>query len=80
MIPCIPPNAPFGARQRAWLNGWLAGIFADAGMAAGPVSAAPPVDLKTLLIMYGSQSGSAEGIGGGLGAGELGDRGPASAH
>jgi sulfite reductase (NADPH) flavoprotein alpha-component len=67
MIPCIPPNAPFDARQRAWLNGWLAGIFADAGMAAGPVSAAPPVDLKTLLIMYGSQSGSAEGIAKSLG-------------
>ena len=67
MIPCIPPNAPFDARRRAWLNGWLAGLFADAGMAPNPTPAAPAVELKPLLIMYGSQSGSAEGLASRLG-------------
>ena len=62
MIPCIPPNAPFDAQQRAWLNGWLAGLFADAGMAVNPPPSEPAVELKPLLILFGSQSGSAEGL------------------
>ncbi len=66
-IPSIPPNAPFDAQQRAWLNGWLAGLFSDAGDASSPVSSGPTVELKPLLIMYGSQSGTAEGIAKGLG-------------
>ena len=61
-IPTIPPNAPFDARQRAWLNGWLAGVLSDTGMAGSGTQTGPAVELKPLLIMYGSQSGSAEGL------------------
>ncbi|MES2571305.1 MAG: flavodoxin domain-containing protein, partial [Verrucomicrobiota bacterium] len=67
-IPFIPDNAPFTPEQRLWLNGYLAGVFSDAtlpgqagagltGMPALP--AAPP---KTLGIVFGSQTGTAEGL------------------
>lgn len=65
-IPCIPPNAPFNAEQRAWLNGYLAGLFADAS-ATGPATANAPAapaaaPAEPLLILFGSQTGSAEGL------------------
>lgn len=67
-VPVIPPSAPFTAEQRAWLNGYLAGLFSrgvpdprltprDAGPA---VNAAPP--LVPLTILFGSQTGTAEGL------------------
>ena len=28
-LPVIPSNAPFTAEQRAWLNGYLAGLFSN---------------------------------------------------
>lgn len=61
-IPYIPTSAPFTTEQRAWLNGYLAGLLssADIGEAAAPVPA--PVAKEPLLIMYGSQSGTAEGL------------------
>ena len=65
-IPVIPPNAPFDTQQRAWLNGWLAGVFSDAAAAGTDAPAEAAVELKPLLIMYGSQSGSAEGLAKGL--------------
>ena len=34
-VPFIPDNAPFTAEQRAWLNGFLAGIFSSAPAPAG---------------------------------------------
>ncbi len=59
-VPLIPENAPFSTEQRAWLNGFLAGVLnrgaAPAGMAAS--QAAKP----TLLIAFGSQSGNAESL------------------
>ena len=69
-IPYIPSSAPFTAEQRAWLNGYLAGRFADANIGEDisgqvtPVPAAPP---KPLLVMYGSQTGSAERLAKNLG-------------
>ncbi len=43
--PVIPANAPFSEAQRAWLNGFLAGLFgspgADAGMSVAGSVAAP---------------------------------------
>lgn len=69
-IPYIPSSAPFTAEQRAWLNGYLAGRFADANIGEDisgqvtPVPAAPP---KPLLVMYGSQTGSAERLARNLG-------------
>ena len=63
-IPCLPENAPFTPEQRAWVNGFLAGLFAPAGPlaapAAGPAPAAPA--RRSLRIAFGSQTGTAEGI------------------
>ena len=63
-IPTIPANAPFTAEQRAWLNGYLAGLFSDADSAeAGTAaSSAPAAPAQPLLVMYGSQTGTAEGL------------------
>jgi sulfite reductase (NADPH) flavoprotein alpha-component len=57
-VPFIPENAPFTAEQRAWLNGFLAGIYSHTE--AVPAAAAPPA-LK-IAVLYASQSGTAEGL------------------
>ncbi len=62
-LPFIPDNAPFSPEQRAWLNGFLAGMFSRApggAPAAAPALAAPA--LAPLTILFGSQTGSAEGL------------------
>jgi sulfite reductase (NADPH) flavoprotein alpha-component len=63
LAPCIPENAPFNAEQRAWINGYLAGLFSTANgqpvAAAATVAAAP---LRSLVILYGSQTGTAEAL------------------
>lgn len=58
LVPYIPDNAPFTEEQRAWLNGFLAGIFSSAPVAA---IAKPAPSLK-IAVLYASQSGTAEGI------------------
>src|SRR6266851_1454142 len=55
-VPFIPESAPFTAEQRAWLNGFLAGIYSSAEPAAEPLPA-----LK-IAVLYASQSGTAEGL------------------
>ena len=64
MTPFIPENAPFDATQRLWLNGYMAGLLAGKGYAAsgtatanGAPGAAPT---EPLLILFGSQTGTAE--------------------
>jgi sulfite reductase (NADPH) flavoprotein alpha-component len=57
-IPFIPENAPFTAEQRAWLNGFLAGVFASNAQPAA-VDAKPS---HRIAILYASQSGTAEGL------------------
>src|SRR5438477_956125 len=61
-VPYIPSNAPFTPEQRAWLNGYFAGLFADANFPepATGAAAAPPPKQEPLLILYGSQTGTAE--------------------
>jgi sulfite reductase (NADPH) flavoprotein alpha-component len=46
--PLIPENAPFSPAQRAWLNGFLAGLYggAQAGSSAGMSTAAPPSEAE----------------------------------
>lgn len=64
-LPFIPDNAPFSAEQRQWLNGYLAGYFSDAGVGAralAGLSAAPAAPAKPLVLLYGSQTGTAEGL------------------
>jgi sulfite reductase (NADPH) flavoprotein alpha-component len=40
--PLIPESAPFSPAQRAWLNGFLAGLYGGAAGASENTSAAPP--------------------------------------
>src|SRR5438445_12205124 len=56
-FPVIPDNAPFSADQRAWLNGFLAGLFSRSSAAA--TAPATPA-LAPLTILFGSQTGTAE--------------------
>ena len=57
-VPFIPDNAPFTAEQRAWLNGFLAGIYSHT---EATIAAEPPPALK-IAVLYASQSGTAEGL------------------
>lgn len=60
--PFIPDNAPFSPEQRAWLNGFLAGMFSTNG--EHPAGTGSPISngvhKAPLAILYGSQSGNAE--------------------
>jgi sulfite reductase (NADPH) flavoprotein alpha-component len=43
-VPIIPDSAPFSPEQRAWLNGFLAGLYGGAETAAAPAPATPVED------------------------------------
>jgi len=71
-VPYLPESAPFSPAQRQWLNGYLAGLFSSAfvdpadlataangGAAASATAATPAV---AVTVLYGSQTGTAEGI------------------
>lgn len=58
--PFIPDSAPFTAEQRAWLNGFFAGVFSR--QSAGISSAPAPQALTPLTILWGSQTGSSESL------------------
>lgn len=62
LVPVIPENAPFTPEQRAWLNGFLAGLFSRAPLAAANLGGAlsPAAPLQPLTILFGSQTGNAE--------------------
>ena len=55
-VPLIPEDAPFTPAQRAWLNGFIVGMFAPAAPPSAP--AAPMLEVA---VLFGSQSGTAEG-------------------
>ncbi|GGA61350.1 sulfite reductase subunit alpha [Edaphobacter acidisoli] len=55
--PFIPETAPFTPDQRAWLNGFLAGIFAEPAAATQP-----EVVSLNIAVLYASQSGTGEGL------------------
>jgi sulfite reductase (NADPH) flavoprotein alpha-component len=62
--PFIPETAPFSLEQRAWLNGFLAGMYSG-GNGATPQpggASAPAASAEPLLILFGSQTGTAEGL------------------
>ena len=60
VVPNIPDSAPFTPEQRAWINGYLAGLFATGEASSSNNGASAPK--APLLVMYGSQSGTAEGL------------------
>jgi sulfite reductase (NADPH) flavoprotein alpha-component len=63
LVPCLPENAPFTPEQRAYLNGFLAGLFSRMPAPAGMVPAAASGEkLAPLSILFGSQTGNAEGL------------------
>ncbi len=54
-VPVIPENAPFTPAQRAWLNGFLAGMFSAR-------IAAPPAKRPALIIHFATETGNSEGL------------------
>lgn len=58
-VPFIPENAPFSTEQRAWLNGFIAGMFSN--MTGGATAEAAQA-VKPLTILFGSQTGTAEAL------------------
>ncbi len=61
--PLIPDTAPFTPEQRAWLNGFFAGVFSRAPAVDGAHSAREAsAPLTPLTILFGSQTGTAEGL------------------
>lgn len=65
-VPLIPDSAPFSPEQRAWLNGFFAGMFSRGPAVGGPATAGSPREtspaLTPLTILFGSQTGTAEGL------------------
>ncbi|WP_438483237.1 sulfite reductase subunit alpha [Oleiharenicola lentus] len=63
LVPLIPDTAPFSPEQRAWLNGFLAGVFSRAtSTSAAGSQMLPATALAPLTILFGSQTGTAEGL------------------
>ncbi|HEX9046720.1 MAG TPA: sulfite reductase subunit alpha [Verrucomicrobiae bacterium] len=65
VLPYIPETAPFTPEQRAWLNGFLAGLFSHVPNGGGPLpqlNGAAPKAGEPLLVLFGSQTGTAEGL------------------
>jgi len=64
MTPFIPEHAPFKAEQRLWLNGYMAGLLAGKNMVSANGNGAGKISTPTvpLLIVFGSQTGTAEKI------------------
>ncbi|MBV9731933.1 MAG: sulfite reductase subunit alpha [Verrucomicrobia bacterium] len=55
-VPYIPENAPFSPAQRAWLNGFLAGLFSQQSAAAQ----APPKIRAN--VYFGTETGNSEAL------------------
>jgi sulfite reductase (NADPH) flavoprotein alpha-component len=55
-VPYIPENAPFSPAQRAWLNGFLAGLFSQQS-ATG--QAAPKIRAN---VYFGTETGNSEAV------------------
>ncbi len=63
-VPLIPDTAPFSPEQRAWLNGFLAGAFSRTAVGGGALrpDSVGSAALQPLTILFGSQTGTAEGL------------------
>lgn len=56
-VPVIPESAPFTPAQKAWLNGFLAGLFSREPSNAAAPAARPAIPIS---ILYASQTGTSE--------------------
>ncbi|MCX6938883.1 MAG: sulfite reductase subunit alpha [Verrucomicrobia bacterium] len=62
-VPQLPESAPFTPEQRAWLNGFFAGIFNRQTVPpVGSSLATTASALVPLTILYGTQTGTAESL------------------
>src|SRR5262249_11971519 len=62
-IPVLPKSAPFTPEQRAYLNGFFAGLFSRApSPSRGALAVSEAKPLQPLTICFGSQTGTAEGL------------------
>ncbi len=55
-IPFIPDHAPFTPEQRAWLNGFLAGVYSK----ADALPAKTPAPSLKVAVLFATQSGTSE--------------------
>jgi sulfite reductase (NADPH) flavoprotein alpha-component len=62
LVPVLPDNAPFTPEQRAYLNGFLAGLFSRAPQPNLTAPAPETKPLTPLTILFGSQTGNAENL------------------
>ena len=60
LVPMLPESAPFTVEQRAYLNGFFAGLFSRVPSAHGAAPAPPEKTLEPLTILFGSQTGNCE--------------------
>ena len=60
--PLIPDSDPFTPEQRAWLNGFFAGMYSRSSGGHPTLTAAAPAALTPLTILFGSQTGTSEAI------------------
>ena len=68
LTPQIPESAPFALEQRAWINGYLAGLFAAKSLATENEET-PALPLRgPMYFLYGSQTGSSENLARGFAA------------
>ncbi len=58
-IPHIPLDAPYSENQRAWLSGFFSGMHTQMLQNACTIN---PADVRTITILYGSQTGNAESV------------------
>ncbi|WP_282203176.1 bifunctional nitrate reductase/sulfite reductase flavoprotein subunit alpha [Kitasatospora fiedleri] len=56
-VPVLPADAPFDPGHAQWVNGALAGLYSRA---AEPAPAAPAAPTRQLLVLWASQTGTAE--------------------
>ncbi|MDK1285858.1 sulfite reductase subunit alpha [Pseudoalteromonas umbrosa] len=63
-VPFLPQDIPFNDDQRQWLGGFLAGLHTRLLVKEEHVSttSAPQQQVKPITIIYGSQTGNAEGV------------------
>ena len=58
----IPTDAPFNENQRAWLDGFVAGLRSSDWTNSRNESGNSADNLKTMEILFGTQTGNAEGL------------------